>query len=166
MLELILGGARSGKTRQAQQRAEDSQLDVIYIATATAGDAEMATRIERHKMDRPQHWLSIEEPISLAATIQANDAVERCIIVDCLSLWLSNCLHQGCWTRQKEDLLLLLPEVKGHLIFVSNETGLGVVPMGEISRQFVDESGFLHQALAAHCEKVCLMVAGLSLSLK
>ncbi|CAA0101985.1 Bifunctional adenosylcobalamin biosynthesis protein CobP [Halioglobus japonicus] len=164
--ELILGGARSGKSMLAEQRAVDSALELVYVATATAGDTEMGERIAHHQRRRGENWALVEEPVALADTLLQHQARTRCILVDCLTLWLSNCLHQQCWEREKARLLEVLPGLSGHIVLVSNETGLGVVPMGELSRQFVDESGFLHQQLAALCQQVTLTVAGLPLALK
>lgn len=164
--ELILGGARSGKSTLAEQRAGQSGLELVCVATATAGDGEMASRIQHHQDRRGDEWTLLETPLSLADTLQREQAADRCILVDCLTLWLSNCLHEGCWAQQKALLLAALPELSGHIIFVSNETGLGVVPLGELSREFVDEAGFLHQELAQHCQQVTLTVAGLPLTLK
>ena len=152
--ELILGGARSGKSRLAEQRAEESGFELLYLATATAGDAEMSERIRHHQERRSSSecsrvWGLLEEPLALADVLSKNAKADRCILVDCVTLWISNCLHQNCWEQQKEALLTVLEEIPGHIIFVSNETGMGVIPMGELSRQFVDESGFFHQQLAA-----------------
>ncbi|MEM9254589.1 MAG: bifunctional adenosylcobinamide kinase/adenosylcobinamide-phosphate guanylyltransferase [Pseudomonadota bacterium] len=165
-LELILGGARSGKSLLAETRAESSKQQLCYIATATAGDAEFARRIEHHRQRRDARWQVVEEPVKLAQTLADNAATEKCLLVDCLTLWLSNCLHAGVWPEEKLQLLEVLPELPGHTILVSNETGLGVVPLGELSRTFVDEAGFLHQALGQLCQQVTLTVAGLPLSLK
>ena len=164
--ELILGGARSGKSTLAEQRAVSSGLELVYVATATAGDGEMSERIAQHQQRRDAQWTLIEEPVALAATLQRQQGRQRCIVVDCLTLWLSNCLQQQCWEYEKAQLLEVLPHLAGHIVLVSNETGLGVVPMGQLSRQFVDEAGFLHQRLAALCQQVTLTVAGLSLALK
>lgn len=164
--ELILGGARSGKSRLAEQRALRTGLERVYVATATAGDGEMAARIQHHQRRRGSDWALVEAPVALADTLQREHGAQRCLVVDCLTLWLSNCLHQACWEQQKAALLAALPQLSGHVIFVSNETGLGVVPMGELSRRFVDEAGFLHQQLAALCQRVTLTVAGLPLELK
>lgn len=164
--ELILGGARSGKSRLAEQRAEAAGMELLYLATATAGDAEMSERIRHHQGRRAGKWTLLEEPTELAEALSQNAQTDRCILVDCLTLWISNCLHQNCWVEQKESLLTALEKLPGHIIFVSNETGMGVVPMGELSRQFVDESGFFHQQLAAVCDQVTLTVAGLPLTLK
>ncbi len=164
--ELILGGARSGKSTLAEQRALTSGLAPLYIATATAGDIEMRTRIAHHQQRRGAQWTLVEEPLALADALQQHQDSTRCVVVDCLTLWLSNCLRQQCWEREKARLLEVLPGLSGHTVLVSNETGLGVVPLGALSRQFVDEAGFLHQQLAALCQQVTLTVAGLPLALK
>ena len=164
--ELILGGARSGKSTLAEQRAVTTGHALVYIATAAADDQEMSRRIGHHQKHRGTQWNVIEEPLELAQVLRQQQGPERCIVVDCLTLWLSNCLHRDCWETQKSQLLATLPELAGHIILVSNETGLGVVPMGELSRRFVDEAGFLHQRLAALCNRVTLTVAGLPLVLK
>jgi len=167
--ELILGGARSGKSKLAEQAAEASGLQQIYIATAQAGDAEMAQRIELHRQRRGDQWQLIEEPIQLAQTLKEAAREDTCILVDCLTLWLSNCLFCGDeneWSRQRAALMEELPELPGQLIFVSNEISMGVIPMGEVTRQFVDEAGLLHQALAEICDRVTLSVAGLPHVLK
>ena len=164
--ELILGGARSGKSALAEQRALYSGLDPVYVATGTAGDTEMYARIRHHQERRGAQWTVVEEPQDLADTLCAQQGEGRCMVVDCLTLWLSNCLHRNCWEQQKQALLTVLPTLSGHIILVSNETGLGVVPMGELSRQFVDAAGFLHQQLAVICQQVTLTVAGLPLALK
>ncbi len=169
MKELILGGARSGKSAYAQQLASDSGLEVIYIATATGGDAEMQDRIQRHRADRPSHWRVIEEPVQLAETLKQHASGERCLLVDCLTLWLSNLLGQGDENLIQTEinrLLEIVPALPGRILFVSNETGLGIVPMGELTRRFCDESGLLHQRLAGLCESATFMVAGLPQKLK
>ncbi len=166
MKELILGGARSGKSVLAENLALESGLEVIYIATATALDQEMAKRVEHHQQRRPDDWKLIEEPIYLAATLEQYAAKDRVILVDCLTLWLSNLLHAEQLKIQREALLQLLPHLPGRLIMVSNEVGMGIVPMGELSRRFQDEAGRLHQMLAQQCERVILTVAGLPHILK
>lgn len=164
--ELVLGGARSGKSALAEQRAVDSTLELVYVATATAGDSEMSQRITHHQQRRGPEWTLVEEPVALSEVLRCHQDEKRCIVVDCLTLWLTNCLHHQCWEREKDRLMELLPHLSGHIILVSNETGLGVVPMGKLSRQFVDEAGFLHQDLAKICQSVTLTVAGLPLALK
>lgn len=168
MRELILGGARSGKSALAEQRARESGLEVIYIATAEAHDAEMHQRIRHHRARRPDHWQCIEEPLQLAATLQRHAAQNRCLLVDCLTLWLSNLLAAGdeVFEREHGALLAAIPQLPGRLIFVSNEVGLGIVPMGELTRRFCDESGRLHQAVAASSERVTFVTAGLPMILK
>lgn len=169
--ELILGGARSGKSSLAETLATESELKVVYIATATAGDGEMAARIARHKTQRPQHWLLVEEPRDLAAVIREYSKPGYCLLVDCLTLWLTNCLfdpkvNHHPWQDRKQAFLQALSEAKGRIILVSNEVGQGVVPMGEVSRQFVDESGWLHQAIAKQAERVVFVTAGIPQVLK
>ncbi len=169
MKELILGGMRSGKSRLAEQHAQATGLPVTYIATATAQDDEMRTRIAHHQASRPQHWQLAEEPIALAATLQRHAAKDRCLLVDCLTLWLTNllCLEDEARLRQETAALLeVLPALPGQLILVSNETGMGVVPLGELTRRYCDEAGRLHQAVAEHCDQVIMTVAGLPLILK
>lgn len=165
-IDLILGGARSGKSSLAEQRAQASGKQCIYLATATADDEEMAERIRHHKDRRRGEWKLVEEPIHLSQALLKSQQKNRCILVDCLTLWLSNCLHQDCWPREKKALMDTLGDLEGQIIFVSNEVGAGIVPMGDLSRRFVDESGLLHQQLAETCQRVSLVVAGLTLELK
>lgn len=169
MKHLILGGARSGKSRRAEQMAADSGKSVTYIATATALDDEMQDRIAHHQQQRPAHWMLVEEPLALADALRQSAAPDRCIIVDCLTLWLNNLLCGNNEQRMQSEIALLLealPQLKGDIILVSNETGMGIVPLGELSRQFVDTAGRLHQSLATLCDHVTLVVAGLPLNLK
>lgn len=169
MLQLILGGARSGKSRLAEQIAKDSGLSVVYIATAQALDDEMQQRIEHHRQQRPEHWQVCEEPIYLADRLLQCDQPNQLILVDCLTLWLTNLLLSEDTTllqQQTEKLLAVLAQLQAQVILVSNETGLGVVPMGEISRHFVDEAGRLHQALGQLAHKVTFCVAGFPMILK
>ena len=168
MRELILGGARSGKSTLAEQRAHSSGLSVVYLATATAGDAEMARRIAHHQAHRPQTWHLVEEPIHLAHALKTHTSENHCVLVECLTLWLTNLLTAGEVSMQQEKtaLLEMLPTLPGNIILVSNEVGMGVVPMGELSRRFIDEAGRLHQQLAAICDRVGLVVAGLEQQLK
>ena len=169
MKTLILGGVRSGKSRFAETLARGSGLDVTYIATATANDEEMAARIEAHRCRRPARWSVIEEPVALAASLKAGAAAARCVLVDCLTLWLTNLLlapEDAVFARERAALVEALPSLPGEIILVSNETGLGVIPLGELARRYGDEAGRLHQDLAALCDRVILMVAGLPLFLK
>ena len=169
MKTLILGGARSGKSQFAESLALRSGRPVRYIATATAGDEEMRERIAAHQQRRPANWSVVEEPTQLAATLQQHAAGDVFVIVDCLTLWLTNVLmasDTNTFTREREALLAVLPHLTGHIAFVSNETGMGITPMGELSRRFVDEAGRLHQELAQICERVVWTVAGLPSVLK
>ena len=168
MFELILGGARSGKSSFAEQRAMQSGLEVIYIATATAGDSEMAKRIAHHQHSRPKHWQTVETPIYLSKTLEKYAQPQTCLLVDCLTLWLNNCLFDETvsWETQRQLLLEQIAELPGRQILVSNEVGQGIIPLGAISRQFVDESGRLHQALASLADQVFFVVAGLPQVLK
>jgi adenosylcobinamide kinase/adenosylcobinamide-phosphate guanylyltransferase len=166
---LILGGVRSGKTRLAQRLAAASGFAVTYLVTATAGDEEMTLRIAAHRAQRPAGWALIEEPVALGAALRAEAAPERCVVVDCLTLWLTNLLTDpvaDLFDRQRADLLVTLPGLPGELILVANETNLGVIPLGELTRRFCDEAGALHQDLAALCDRAVLTVAGLPLVLK
>jgi adenosyl cobinamide kinase/adenosyl cobinamide phosphate guanylyltransferase len=169
MKELILGGVRSGKSRLAEERARASSRQVVYIATAiAAGDSELEARIRQHRRRRPAEWSTVEEPVALGAALRAHAAQERCLLVDCLTLWLTNLLSCAAdrFERERGSLLDAFPELAGDVILVSNETGLGVVPLGELSRRFVDASGELHQAIAAMCDRVTLTIAGLPYPLK
>ena len=169
MLELILGGARSGKSRFAERLAAESGLAVTYIATSQALDGEMSARIAHHRQRRPVHWSLVEEPLQLARVLREQAAPQRCLLVDCLTLWLTNLLMLDDAARlaeARDALLECLPELPGRIIMVSNETGLGVVPLGELTRRYVDEAGWLHQAVADRAQRVTFMVAGLPMTLK
>lgn len=169
MKQLILGGARSGKSRLAERLALQSGLPVTYIATASPGDQEMYQRIEKHRSRRPSSWRLVEEPIALAQVLEQQAGEVQLLLVDCLTLWLSNlvCLEQhGVLKREVDALMELLPRLPGQVIMVSNEVGMGIVPMGELSRHFQDELGWLHQRIAEQCDRVVLTVAGLPHVLK
>jgi adenosylcobyric acid synthase len=167
--ELILGGVRSGKSRLAERLARDSRFAVTVIATANPDDDAMRRRICEHQKRRPISWTLVEEPYALAAALRAHAAAERCLLVDCLTLWLTQLLCSGNelrFTAQRETLIETLPMLPGHVILVSNETNMGVLPLGEFSRRFCDEAGRLHQGLAPVCDRVILTVAGLPQVLK
>jgi adenosylcobinamide kinase/adenosylcobinamide-phosphate guanylyltransferase len=169
MKTLILGGVRSGKSRHARRIAEGHGGDVTLIATATALDAEMAERIEAHRRSRPGHWTLVEEPLHLAAALRAAAATQRVVIVDCLTLWLTNLLcHDDPSLERDEraDLLRTLRALPGHCVLVGNEVGLGIMPVNALARRFADEAGTLHQQLAALCDRVSFMVAGLPMVVK
>jgi adenosylcobinamide kinase/adenosylcobinamide-phosphate guanylyltransferase len=169
MRELILGGVRSGKSRLAEQHALASGLQVVYVATAQARDAEMQRRVAEHQARRPESWLSIEAGQNLAEVLQREASAQRCVLVDCVTLWLTQLLCDATeqdLRRECSALLEVLPHLRGQIILVSNETNMGVVPMGELSRRYCDEAGRLHQQMSALCERVILMVAGLPLVVK
>lgn len=164
-----MGGARSGKSRLAEQRALAASLPVTYVATATAGDGEMAERIRHHQQRRPDDWNLVEEPLDLAGKLRQDNKTPQCFLVDCLTLWVSNWLMQDKpdeFSSARQELLDTLANTQHHVILVSNETGMGVIPIGRLSRDFVDHSGWLHQQVAALADNVILTVAGLPLPLK
>ena len=176
---LILGGARSGKSRHAETLARNSGLPVTVIVTAEALDAEMADRIRRHREDRPAAWRVVETPVALADALRDEAGAGRCVIVDCLTLWLMNLmagadalpapLHADHLPRllvERAALLDCVPNLPGQILLVANEVGLGLVPETPLGRLFRDEAGRLNQALAAVCERVTFVVAGLPLALK
>ncbi|WP_281648042.1 bifunctional adenosylcobinamide kinase/adenosylcobinamide-phosphate guanylyltransferase [Parendozoicomonas sp. Alg238-R29] len=169
MLELILGGARSGKSSFAEHKAKESGLNVTYIATATVYDEEMQKRVDHHREQRPDYWSVIEEPYDLAGVLQKEAREDKCILVDCLTLWVTNLLcieDKALWPQKRQELLEILPTLPGCILMVSNEVGMGIVPMGELSRQFVDESGRLHQSIARTADEVTFVAAGLPLTMK
>jgi adenosylcobinamide kinase/adenosylcobinamide-phosphate guanylyltransferase len=166
---LILGGVRSGKSRYAAQLARAEGRPVTVIVTGSARDEEMAARIEAHRRNRPPEWSVVEESTHLAAALRAAATPSGLVIVDCLTLWLTNllCGEDGdALRRESADLLETLPQLAGHWILVSNEVGFGIIPMGALARRFGDEAGALHQRVAALCDRVLLVVAGLPLVLK
>jgi adenosylcobinamide kinase/adenosylcobinamide-phosphate guanylyltransferase len=142
---------------------------VCLIATATALDEEMAARIAAHRAERPSGWTVIEEPIELGAALRASAARGRVLIVDCLTLWLTNLLldpHAETLPRQRAALLETLASADGDIILVGNEVGLGIVPISELARRFADEAGSLHQQIALLCERLLFMVAGVPLRVR
>jgi len=165
--ELILGGARSGKSRLAQARAAADGRAVTVVATAEAGDAEMAERIARHRAERPTHWRTVEAPRNLAATLAREAGAERCVVIDCLTLWLANLIEDAeALAAEQAALLAALPALPGRVLLVANEVGLGLVPETPLGRRFRDEAGRLNQAVAALSERVTWVAAGLSMELK
>lgn len=164
---LVLGGARSGKSGYAQRLAEGSGLAPVLIATAEACDAEMAARIARHAADRDPRWKVIEEPLELAATLGREARHDRILVVDCATLWLTNLFLRGQDPVAASDRLVAsIAGLDGPVVFVSNEVGSGIVPDNALARAFRDAQGALNQALAAACDAVVLMTAGLALELK
>ncbi|MGV8898876.1 MAG: bifunctional adenosylcobinamide kinase/adenosylcobinamide-phosphate guanylyltransferase [Burkholderiaceae bacterium] len=177
---LVLGGARSGKSAYAESLAIASGREVVYLATAQAGDSEMTARIAHHRQQRPAIWTTVEEPLALGDALLQWSRPERLVLVDCLTLWLSNLLFSdaqdfpeigritppACFEVQRERLLHALEMVSGEIVLVSNEVGMGGVTLSAVSRWFADEAGRLNQAVAARCERVILVAAGLPLALK
>lgn len=178
---LVFGGARSGKSAYAENLAVASSRDVIYVATAQAGDAEMTARIAHHRQRRSHcGWQTVEEPLALGQAIARLSRPNTLLLVDCLTVWLSNLLFAenrdfpeigsiappAIFLEQREAFLSALEQAQGDVVLVSNEVGMGIVPQGAASRWFVDEAGRLNQAVAARCEQVVWVAAGLPLVLK
>lgn len=166
MRTLILGGTKSGKSHLAEQWAAATSESVTYIATAQAYDDEMAQRITQHKQQRPSQWPTVEEPIHLAVAIK--QATTDVVLIDCLTLWLTNLLlsENSLLAEQISALLDTLQTTDKHIIMVSNESNMGVTPLGELSRRYCDEAGVLHQRVAKISDNVILTVAGLPHILK
>ncbi|HSA81685.1 MAG TPA: bifunctional adenosylcobinamide kinase/adenosylcobinamide-phosphate guanylyltransferase [Geminicoccaceae bacterium] len=166
-LTLILGGARSGKSREAERLVLASGLMPIYVATAQALDDEMAARIAAHRLRRGREWRTLEEPLDLAGTLERECADGRAVLVDCLTLWLTNLMVAARPVEAElERLLAVLPRLPGARVLVSNEVGQGVVPASAMARAFVDHAGRLHQRIAEQADGVVFMTAGLALRLK
>jgi adenosylcobinamide kinase/adenosylcobinamide-phosphate guanylyltransferase len=177
---LLLGGARSGKSGLAERMAQATGQPVSVLVTATASDPEMAARIAHHRQQRPAHWHTEEVASSLPAAILQHCVAGQTVIVDCLTLWLSHALFaHGAewadapgvelpqfWQQARADLLDAVAQTQGQLLLISNEVGLGVVPLGAGTRVFVDEAGRLHQALASVCDNVIWVAAGLPMAMK
>lgn len=177
---LLLGGARSGKSRHAEHIATASGHAVTYIATARAGDGEMSARIAQHRAERPPHWVTVEAPLHLGDAIRRHCAASSVLLVDCLTLWLANIMFAsssdypdvGAITLpailhdERADLLDALKAARGDIVLVSNEVGMGIVPMGAATRAFMDEAGRLNQHVAALADEVLFIAAGLPLTLK
>ena len=164
---LVLGGARSGKSAHAEALVLGSGLKPVYVATAQALDQEMGERIRHHRQRRGAVWLTIEEPLELAAVLAAEARPDRAVLVDCLTLWLTNVLLAGRDAQAEGDrLLAALAAPAGPVVLVSNEVGLGIVPLDALSRAFVDHAGRLHQRLGAVAGWVRFVAAGLPLDLK
>ncbi|MBF0589077.1 MAG: bifunctional adenosylcobinamide kinase/adenosylcobinamide-phosphate guanylyltransferase [Magnetococcales bacterium] len=175
MRELVLGGVRSGKSAHAETLARRCGLSVTVVATGLAEDSGMAARIARHKALRPAAWRVVEEPLSLGQALKQAARSDGVLLVDCLTVWLSNLMaaeaqmdgaHDGVLEREKEALLSVLPTLPGQTILVSNEVGFGGVSMHPVGRRFQDQAGELNQALAKHSDRVTWVMAGLVQVLK
>ena len=164
---LILGGARSGKSRYGEQLVENARGRHVYIATAQARDSEMRDRISHHQKRRGSKWSLIEEPLALGDIIRHQVTDDQCVLVDCLTLWLSNLMGaEKNIEASVDDLIAALRTCKGQLVFISNEVGQGIVPDNAMARLFRDEAGRMHQRLAEVCDAAVMVVAGLPLVLK
>ena len=166
---LVLGGARSGKSRFALG-LHSAQTRVAFVATAVAGDAEMRERIERHRAERPAHWRTIEEPWELVARVRDASAAADAVVVDCLTVWAANLMLRGDpdehVLKQADELAALLASRPADITLISNEVGLGVHPATEDGRHFRDLLGVVNQRVAAAADRVVLMVAGIPVSVK
>jgi adenosylcobinamide kinase/adenosylcobinamide-phosphate guanylyltransferase len=170
-LILILGGARSGKSRFALERGAALGRENVFIATALPSDEEMARRIERHRRERPKGWKTLEEPLRLVDTLQAVEGKAEVVVIDCLTLWLSNLLTAVGESEEKilgeiNQLIKVARSVNLSVVAVSNEVGLSIVPMNPLSRRFRDLSGLLHQRWAAEADEVYWMMAGIAVLIK
>ncbi|WP_322042877.1 bifunctional adenosylcobinamide kinase/adenosylcobinamide-phosphate guanylyltransferase [Paraburkholderia sp. J67] len=177
-LTFIVGGARSGKSAYAERLAAGSGLPVTYIATAAVpagahADAEFATRIGHHRARRPGHWGLVEAPLDLAEALDAAAQPDHCVLIDCLTLWLANLLcppdsesPRPDWRARLDAFAAACERARGIVLVVSNEIGMGVVPMGAATRLYVDELGRLNQRIAALADRATLVAAGLPLVLK
>ena len=162
---LLVGGARSGKSRIAQARAEALPGELVYVATGEALDAEMAERIAKHRADRGARWRTVEVPLDLPEAIRRENG--RVLLVDCLTLWLSNLLlGEHDIDAATERLLAALDAATGTVLLVSNEVGMGIVPENALARRFRDEAGRLNQRVGTVATEVLLVAAGLSLRMK
>jgi adenosylcobinamide kinase/adenosylcobinamide-phosphate guanylyltransferase len=166
-LTLVLGGARSGKSRHAERLVLASGLAAVYVATAEALDAEMAARIAEHRARRGSDWRTVEEPLELVRVLERECVGGRAVLVDCLTLWLTNLMVQERAVQvESERLAAALPGLRGPLVLVSNEVGQGVVPADSMARAFVNHAGRLHQRIAEVADAVVFMTAGLPQRLK
>lgn len=177
---MLFGGARCGKSAHAEMLASASGKRVVYIASARSGDAEMQARIALHQQRRPVEWQTVEAPIALGAAIRAHGEPGNVLLIDCLTVWLSNLLFAGgqafpevglitpppAFFNERAAFLQAIEQSSCDLLLVTNEIGMGIVPLGAISRWFVDEAGRLNQAVAARCDRVLWVAAGLPLALK
>jgi adenosylcobinamide kinase/adenosylcobinamide-phosphate guanylyltransferase len=181
MKTFLIGGARSGKSSLAARLAGERSSDVCCVVTATASDDEMSARIAAHRRERPQHWRVREEPIRLGAALRDESRTKALLLVDCLTLWTSNCLWPprhatgtdidlqadlAGWQAERDAFLASLCAATNEMIVVSNEVGTGLVPENTAARLFRDEHGRLNQMVAAACEEAFLVTAGLALRLK
>lgn len=167
MITFIIGGARSGKSRFALQKASLQSIRKMYIATAQPLDDEMRERIERHRQERSDEWMVSEEPVNVASLIKDSHNKYDIILIDCLTLWLSNLIQTGLDIEPEiESLIKALGDCQSSLFIVSNEVGFGIVPDNALSRRFRDMSGLLNQRVAEIADEVYLVTAGIPLKIK
>ncbi|EJT05626.1 bifunctional adenosylcobinamide kinase/adenosylcobinamide-phosphate guanylyltransferase [Rhizobium sp. CCGE 510] len=163
----ILGGARSGKSHFAESLVVSTGLDRHYLATGRAWDEEMQARIAQHRADRGPSWTTHEEPLDLVGTLAAIDGEGRVVLIDCLTLWVTNLMmDERDMAAEFSALTNFLSQAKAQLVFVSNEVGLGIVPDNRMAREFRDHAGRLHQSIAAKAAEVYFIAAGLPLKMK
>lgn len=166
-LTLVIGGARSGKSAFAERLCLASGLRPIYLATAEARDAEMAARIAQHQARRAPPWRSVEASLDLTDALESYASAQAIVLVDCLTLWLSNVIEANrAPDAEAARLIATLPTLAGPVVFVSNEVGLGIVPDNPLARRFRDEAGRLNQRIAEVADRVLFITAGLPLALK
>ncbi len=167
---LVIGGCRSGKSREALRRAQAGEGRRLFVATCVPHDAEMAARVARHRAARDATGQTVEAPMDLAGVLRREDALDRVILVDCLTLWTSNLMAAGLQDAAIEDcardLARHLCEARGRVILVTNEVGGGIVPDHEVARRFRDLAGLVNQRIAAACHRVVWMVAGIAVTVK
>ena len=164
---LVLGGARSGKSAHAESLIDGAPGDPVYIATGTPGDAEMFARIQAHKARRGDRWRTVEEPLDLCGALAREARPECAVLVDCLTLWLSNVMAaENDPKTETNDLVRALGEAAGPIVLVANEVGLGIVPDNALARAFRDHAGRLNQAVAGVADRVIFVAAGLPMTLK
>ncbi len=164
---LVLGGARSGKSVHAEARADAFKGRLLYIATAEPLDGEMSARIGAHRARRGPRWETREEPLALVSLLVREAAADRFILVDCLTLWISNLMHAGLDVEKAGlELAGALGGLSGQVCLVSNEVGQGIVPDNAMAREFRDHAGRMHQVIAAAADEVVFVTAGLAQKLK
>ncbi len=164
---LVLGGARSGKSAFSERLAQATGLERHYVATGRAYDDEMRERITRHQDDRGPSWVTHEEPVELVHTLGVIDRPGRVVLIDCLTLWVTNLMMEGEDVAVRSaELAAKLSGFEARIIFVSNEVGLGIVPDNRMAREFRDHAGRLHQRIAAVADEVFFVAAGLPLRMK
>ena len=164
---LVLGGARSGKSRYAEGLLDRHPGRRVYLATAEVLDDEMAARVKAHRDRRDEDWKTVEEPLALAAALKAETEQGAAVLVDCLTLWLGNLLGEARAVEAEIDgLVASIGQFGGPVVFVSNEVGQGIVPDNALARQFRDHAGILHQRLAQKADRVVFVTAGLPMNLK